>query len=123
MIARRSYHIYLLSSTSEPWILPRDMGLIPVGGFWLDNLMVMKLDDVMFFMCATLLVAAMCIILLSKSVLARKSALSLNIIACLFLAIQEFKNGSNAFGTIYSLLVVGNFVSIYCVNETEKNNQ
>lgn len=83
----------------------------------------MKLDDVIFFMCATLLVTAMCIILLSKSNLMRKSALSLNIIACLFLAIQEFKNGSNTFGTIYSLLVIGNFISIYCVNETEKNNQ
>lgn len=83
----------------------------------------MKLDDVIFFMCVTLLVTAMCIILLSKSVLARKSALSLNIIACFFLAIQEFKNGSNTFGTIYSLLVIGNFISIHCINETEKNNQ
>lgn len=85
--------------------------------------MVMKLDDVIFFMCATLLVAAMCIILFGKSILARKSALSLNLIACFCLAVLEFKNGSNAFGTIYSLLVVGNFVSIHCINETEKNNQ
>lgn len=73
--------------------------------------------------CAALLLIAMCMVLFSKSNLMRKSALSLNFIVCLFLAIQEFKNGSNAFGTIYSLLVVGNFVSIYCINETEKNNQ
>ena len=83
----------------------------------------MKLDDVIFFMCATLLVVAMCIILLSKSILVRKSALSLNIIACFCLAVLEFKNSSNTFGTIYSLLVVGNFVSIYCINETENDNQ
>ncbi len=73
--------------------------------------------------CAALLLAAMCMILFSKSNLIRKSALSLNIIVCMFLAIQEFKNSSNAFGIIYSLLVMGNFISIYCINETEKENQ
>ena len=85
--------------------------------------MVMKLDDVIFFMCAALLVVAMCIILLSKSILVRKSALSLNVIACFCLAVLEFKNNSNTFGFLYLLLVLGNFLSIYCFNRTEKEKQ
>lgn len=88
-----------------------------------SGLIIMNFNVIISVICAALLLAAMCMILFSKSVLARKSALSLNLIACFCLAVLEFKNSSNAFGTIYSLLVVGNFVSIYCINETEKNNQ
>lgn len=78
----------------------------------------MCINGVISVICAVLLITAMCIILFSNSKLVRKSALSLNVIACLCLAIQGFKNGENVFGVIYSLLVIGNFLSIYCFNRT-----
>ena len=77
-------------------------------------------SDVVYLVCALLLVLAIGVITLCDNGNIRKCAVMVNVGTCAVMSVFEFIVGKWGFGVVFCLLVLGNLLTLYCISRTEK---